>query len=57
MCRLTFGLSRHSVQSEIGIGPGEHQKLNEAAIRLLLDANDLDAVATNISNIPFRKFF
>jgi hypothetical protein len=42
---------------EIGIGPGEHQKLNEAAIRLLLDANDLDAVATNISNIPFRKFF
>ena len=41
---------------EIGIGPGAHRELNEAAIRLLLNAQGLEAVAVNISNIPFRKF-
>ncbi|MGA8277255.1 MAG: DUF2971 domain-containing protein [Rhodanobacteraceae bacterium] len=41
---------------EIGIGPGEHQRLNEAAIRCLLDANGLGKVIVNTSKVPFRKF-
>ncbi|MGA9422914.1 MAG: DUF2971 domain-containing protein [Rhodanobacteraceae bacterium] len=41
---------------EIGIGPGEHQRLNEAAIRSLLDVNGLGNVIVNTSKVPFRKF-
>jgi hypothetical protein len=41
---------------EIGIGPGAHQELNEAAVRCLLSKNELNEISVNISQVPFRKF-
>lgn len=41
---------------EVAIGPGQHQQLNEAAVRFLLDSNGMRDVIVNRSNVPFRKF-